>query len=275
MSQPCDYKKPPYCNYTFTSYLARTHTPKPFADLPRTADTLYYSFSTGLLHVVALQGYCPAMKTTAQQPCLAPGSPQALWLAADLAAVNRAVTPWVVVAIHQRASPKRAPPATGLASHPHPPFLLLPPSSAFVNSNKAHSMATEGAPVQAALEALLYQYKVDVLLSGHVHAYERSCKLFNYTCNADGPVYITIGDGGNREGLAAAWATPQPAWSLFRQASFGHGALFAPNASALQWSWRQNPWLEPALTDAVWIRKGEAGQAPGTGATGRAPALRR
>ena len=130
----------PYCNYTFSAYLARSHAPSQAS--PPTPSTLYYSLNMGLVHLVALQAYCPAMRTTAEQPCLAPGSPQAAWLAADLARVDRALTPWVVVAWHQP----------------------------FANSNKAHPMATEGAPIQAALEPILAAAGgVDLAFSGCAH----------------------------------------------------------------------------------------------------------
>ncbi len=104
-----------------------------------------------------------------------------------------------------------------------------------------------------------------------VHAYERSCRTFNYTCISDGPVYITVGDGGNKEGLATKWVSPQPQYSLFRQASFGHGELTAYNSSTLHWRWKQNRDLFPAFSDEVWIAKGVQGAVgPGTtGPTGR------
>jgi hypothetical protein len=196
-----------------------------------TPANLYYSVDIGLLHLVALQGYCPDMKSTATQPCLAPGSPQAAWLAADLAAVDRRRTPWVVVAWHQP----------------------------YVNSNRAHPMATEGRPIREALEPLLAAAGgADLALSGHVHAYERSCRLENYTCGAaNGTTYVTVGDGGNREGLADAWEEPQPAWSAYRNASFGHGELWAPNATHLRWVWVPNAALA-GVGDALWIVKGAA-----------------
>ena len=86
---------------------------------------------------------------------------------------------------------------------------------------------------------------------------------------------MTIGDGGNRDGLASKWVTPQPDWSLFRQASFGHGELYAPNATHLNWRWVQNSALVPgpeASLDEVWIVKGQPGAAGG-GKTGT-PLLR-
>jgi hypothetical protein len=34
-------------------------------------------------------------------------------------------------------------------------------------------------------------------MAGHVHGYERSAPVFNYTLDACAPVYLTLGDGGN------------------------------------------------------------------------------
>ena len=235
IAAPCDYKTPPYCSYTFTAFTARTHNPT--ATLPATADTLFFSVNLGLLHIVVLQAYCTNMTATSTQPCLAAGSAQAEWLKGDLASVKREVTPWVVVAFHQP----------------------------FVNSNKAHPMNTEGAPIRAALEEVLFSGGVDLVLSGHVHAYERSCRVHNLECtgNATGPVYITIGDGGNRELLATSWLDPQPSWSLVRSATYGHGEVTAVNASHLHWVWNNNPDLLPREMDQVWLVKGEAGQVGG------------
>jgi len=175
-------------------------------------------------------GYCSEMKSTSTQPCLAVNSPQFSWLQEDLATVDRSVTPWVMVVFHEP----------------------------YVNSNTAHPMKTEGAPMQAAIEDTLYKYKVDVVFSGHVHAYERSCRVYKYQCVADGPYYITIGDGGNAEGLATAWVQPQPAWSVFRQASYGFGELRVVNSSYVSWRWHQNQDLLPTIADAFTITKQSA-----------------
>ena len=48
-------------------------------------------------------------------------------------------------------------------------------------------------------EPLFYQYRVDFVLNGHVHAYERTHPMYNYTVDQCGPVYLTMGDGGNVE----------------------------------------------------------------------------
>ena len=161
------------------------------------------------------------------QPCLAEGSPQMDWLTKDLATVDRTVTPWVIAVFHQP----------------------------YVNSNEAHSMETEGAPMQKAVEEVLNTYKVDLVFSGHVHSYERSCRVYQYNCQAGAPYYITIGDGGNLEGLASTWVEPQPAWSSFRQASYGFGELRVVDSNTMVWRWHQNQDLLPVIADEFTFTK--------------------
>ena len=45
-----------------------------------------------------------------------------------------------------------------------------------------------------------FRYGVDIIINGHVLAYERTHPIYNYTINTCGPIHITIGDGGNVEG---------------------------------------------------------------------------
>ncbi|KAM1184372.1 hypothetical protein ACFX2I_013765 [Malus domestica] len=91
-------------------------------------------------------------------------------LQANLGKVDKGRTPWIVVLIH----------------------------APWYNSNKAHQGESESVDMKEAMEDLLYQASVDVVYAGHVHAYERFDQA-----NICGPVHITIGDGGNREGLAS------------------------------------------------------------------------
>ena len=49
-------------------------------------------------------------------------------------------------------------------------------------------------------EDLFYLYGVDFIISGHVHAYERTHPMYKYELDNCGPVWLTIGDGGNVEG---------------------------------------------------------------------------
>ena len=46
---------------------------------------------------------------------------------------------------------------------------------------------------------------------------------------------------------------PQPEWSLFREASFGHGELKIVNSTHAFWSWHRNDDDESVSSDQVWI----------------------
>ncbi|XVF77501.1 hypothetical protein PTKIN_Ptkin14bG0049600 [Pterospermum kingtungense] len=150
-------------------------------------------------------------------------SGQYSWLKVDLSKVDRKKTPWLVVLFH------------------------VP----WYNSNNAHQ--GEGDGMMAAMEPLLYAAGVDIVLAGHVHAYERSNRVNNGNSDRCGTVHITIGDGGNKEGLAQKYREPRPEWSLFREASFGHGELKIVNSTHAFWSWHRNDDDEPVRSDQVWI----------------------
>ncbi|KAK9832626.1 hypothetical protein WJX81_005173 [Elliptochloris bilobata] len=50
------------------------------------------------------------------------------------------------------------------------------------------------------------QGSVDVVLSAHVNAYERTLPMFNIFADPCGPTYITVGSGGSPEGLGTDYA---------------------------------------------------------------------
>eukprot|EP00250_Pteridium_aquilinum_P009915 c19024_g1_i1 orf=45-1793(+) len=196
---------------------------------------LYYSFDAGGIHFIMLGGYVDYNRTGEQY----------LWLKGDLEKVNREVTPWLIAAWH-------------------PPWY---------NSYTSHYREVECMRLE--MEDLLYEYGVDAVFSGHVHAYERCNRVYRYELNPCGPVYITVGDGGNIEQVDVAhaddygqcpspednipefggicpfnfttgpasgkycWDT-QPDWSALRDSSFGHGILEVLNATHALWTWHRN-----------------------------------
>lgn len=176
---------------------------------------LYYSFDVSGVHVIMLGSYTD----------FASDSSQYKWLQGDLQKVNRGKTPWVVVLVH----------------------------APWYNSNEAHQGEAESVDMKAAMEGLLYNARVDVVFTGHVHAYERFTRVYKDKGDNCGPVHITIGDGGNREGLATRYQDPKPEISIFREASFGHGVLEVVNASHALWSWHKNDNEEPVVSDSVWL----------------------
>jgi hypothetical protein len=125
--------------------------------------------------------------------------------------VNRTKTPGVVLCIH----------------------------APWYNSNTAHHNEEEEVVLRTLMEDLLYEYKVDLMFSGHVHSYERMHPVFKQKLSKGATTYINIGDGGNREGPAETYIN-KPEWSAFREPVFGHGELNIVNASFAEWSWKRN-----------------------------------
>lgn len=113
-------------------------------------------------------------------------------------------------------------------------------------------------------EALLNQYSVDIVYAGHVHAYERTYPvsntqydIVNGLCtpvyNASSPTYVTIGDGGNIEGLAGIFTQPQPAYSAYREASFGHAEFQIFNRTHAMHTWHRNADGEKVVADSAVV----------------------
>ncbi|KAH9650205.1 Purple acid phosphatase [Citrus sinensis] len=210
----------------------------------------YYSFNAGGVHFIMLGAYVDYNSTGAQYA----------WLKEDLHKLDRTVTPW-------------------LAAAWHPPWY---------NSYSSHYQEFEC--MRQEMEALLYQYGVDIVFSGHVHAYERMNRVYNYTLDACGPVYITVGDGGNIEQVDVDHAddpgkcpsagenlpefggvchlnftsgpakgkfcwSKQPEWSAYRESSFGHGILEVVNSTYALWTWHRNQdnYKEDSRGDHIYI----------------------
>jgi hypothetical protein len=91
------------------------------------------------------------------------------------------------------------------------------------------------------MEDTLHDAQVDIVFSGHVHAYERSYPVYKEQPNCThGIPYITIGDGGNREKFAVPWKPEQPTWSALREYAYGHGKFIIHNDTHAQWQWLRN-----------------------------------
>jgi hypothetical protein len=164
------------------------------------SDNTYWAIEVGPIFVLALNSYAPTE----------PGSLQFEWARAALARVDRARTPWLVVMMH----------------------------APFYCSNSGH--VEETRLMRRDMERLLYDAGADVVLNGHVHAYERSFPTFDMAADECGPVYLTLGDGGNREGAYMPWLEPQPDWSAYRESSFGVGTLEVVNASHARYEWHRH-----------------------------------
>ncbi|KAG8636891.1 hypothetical protein MANES_15G054300v8 [Manihot esculenta] len=213
------------------------------------SSTLYYSFNAGGVHFVILNPYIYYDRSSDQYG----------WLENDLYNVDRDVTPWLVAAWY----------------------------APWYSTFKAHYREAECMRVE--MEDMLYAYGVDIVFNGHVHAYERSNRVYNYSLDPCGPVYITLGAGGSREAIAIDHAddpgncpepstTPdeyiggfcafnftsgpaagefcweqQPEYSAYRESSFGHGILEVKNETHALWSWHRNQDFYQVAGDIIYI----------------------
>ncbi|KAI8563063.1 hypothetical protein RHMOL_Rhmol03G0084400 [Rhododendron molle] len=174
---------------------------------------LYYSFDVVGTHIFLL-GSCTDFN---------PESDQYEWLFADLAKVDRTVTTWLIALLH----------------------------TPWYNTNKSHEGSSDS--MRKVKEEMLYKARVDVVYASHVHAYERFTRVYDKKEDPCGPVYVTIGDGGNREGLAMSYEKPSPSISLYREPSFGHGRLRIVNNTHAYRSWHRNNEPDSNVGDEVWL----------------------
>jgi len=167
---------------------------------------LYYSFNYGLIHHITLDS-----ETASFNHLLT----QYQWLKRDLEKVDRKVTPWIFALWH----------------------------SPWYCSNKAHQ--DSGNRMRESFEVLFQQYDVDMVFTGHVHAYERTLGVYNKQYQANATIYTVIGTGGNREGLYHDWIEPKPEWSAARISELGFGVATVYNATDLYWEFVSAETLSP------------------------------
>ena len=206
----------------YAAYQAR------YGAVPPTGNgNLWYSYDLGSVHYTCIDS----------EESQAPGSPQATWLAADLAAAaaNRATIPWIVMMQHR---PVYSSTKSEAGSH-------LP-----------------GSGFALVLEPYIKQYGVDLFLTGHQHQYERSYPVFNGTVTSSGggtatfvnpgaPIYVVQGTSGAF--VSGDWIDPQPQWSAFREGtSYGYGKMRVSGGAKLDYQWIS---IEGKVMDSFTIVK--------------------
>lgn len=143
----------------------------------------WYSFDYGSVHFTIVSS----------EHSLEPGSEQYRWLVRHLAAVDRCITPWLVVGSHR-------------------PLYVIKPH---------HENRRVGKHLRKSLEDVLVKYGVDALLSGHVHSYSRTCPVIDKTCTpfaAGGVLHVIAGSGGHKLSKIKA---EQYGWLAAAEREFG------------------------------------------------------
>ena len=126
-------------------------------------DIYYFSYNSGPAHFISLGSF--------YKGGFGAGSPMTAFLKADLAAVDRAVTPWIVVTVHApwcASSPTRAPRAA-LRRRPSP---TPPPPLTHRNADNSNTAHTNGGVgMRSAYETMFINVGVSIVVSGgHVRS---------------------------------------------------------------------------------------------------------
>jgi hypothetical protein len=184
----------------------------------------YYSYKVGPVHIIAFSTDGPMSDAT--------NSPEFVWLEKDLNSVDRSQTPWVVFSTHR------------------------PIYSSTKKEADQHKRERE------LLEPVLLKHKVDLVLVGHVHSYERvypninGVPVVNGTSNVyinpTAPAYVVQGTGGSFLTLPTNWVQPQPGYSANRALHYGYGMLDA-NVTHIHYAFVLEK--DGSIYDDFWIVK--------------------
>lgn len=185
----------------------------------------WWSFDVGFAHFTMISS----------EHDYSPGSPQYEWIKNDLEKANsrRNIRPWIFVTAHKPMYSTHA--------------------GRYGNSQP-------GAKFQKYIEPLLQQYKVDIMLTGHNHHYERThptnngksvMKDTSTYVNPPYPIWIVQGTAGPI--TEPNYITPSPEWSAVRISEYGYGRLTIHNSSSLQYEFIDA--YSGNINDELWIHK--------------------
>ena len=172
---------------------------------------IYHSRNVGTVHFVLISS----------EHSSEVGSEQYLWLESDLKNVNRTRTPWIVFGQHR-------------------PYY----------GNTVARFLPEDKQMRKQLEPLMLQYKVDLVLFGHIHQYQRTCRMVEYNCNSSGPVYNVVGTAGATHQVPFL---PKPKWMKVQSDLFGISKFKACNRTHMQVIWYLDK--NGTIGDEYWITR--------------------
>jgi len=196
--------------YNFTVFKTRFFLPGMDArlGLGGSGDGLYYSWQYAGIRFLAMDS-----ETAIDTGNF--GSKDLDWAKEQLeTTVDRTTTPWVV-------------------AHFHRPLYC---SFCVVEGKTEYKSATH---LTKQAEDLFYSHKVDLVISGHVHSYERSLPVYKQVVTPGAPVYLMQGASGNHENNKGPYppADQLPAFVASAHNDVGYGLLtVSGDAKTLSWS---------------------------------------
>jgi hypothetical protein len=159
----------------------------------------YYAYTYGPARMVMISSYSS----------MEPGSTQYDWIVHELSTVDRKVTPWVLVVLH----------------------------TPLYNTFALHRKDEQIAAAKKNLEPVFVKHQVNMVFSGHIHAYLRTANVVMGETDPTGPIHITVGAGGRKCEAPFYSEEPEP-WVEVRDATiYGYGMFRIVNRTHAQWDW--------------------------------------
>ena len=167
--------------------------------LPYEWGNAYYAFTYGPARFVMISAYSS----------MEPNSTQYNWLIDELNSIDRITTPWAIAVIH----------------------------TPIYNTFHLHLKDLQIIAAKKHLEPLFVKHKINVVFSGHIHAYLRTSNVAMDKLDPRGPIHITVGAGGRKCEAPFVSEEPEP-WVEVRDATiFGYGMFQILNESTASWNW--------------------------------------
>lgn len=174
----------------------------------------WYSVKTGPAHFIILSS----------EHNITAGSRQRKWLEDEFESVDRSKSPWLIVLIHR------------------PLYVAFP--------HKSNRIV--GEHLTTILEEEFIKQHVNLVISGHVHSYYRTCPLLRGSCNKNGIVYMTIGSAGKQISDLDD-REDQPPWMANAQTLHGYGRFHIRSPSELSFEYVETESGSAHVIDAVKI----------------------
>jgi hypothetical protein len=178
----------------------------------------FYAFRHGLVQMIVLNSYTESGVESAQYK----------WLAKFLESVDRSVTPWLVVTFH------------------------CPFYSTFDN----HQDEMQAVFMRESMEPLFIKHQVNLVVSGHDHAYMRSHPMAYGKKDKSGraPIYLIVGAGGANEEHGEFLHKWPERWVAKRDGyEYGYANFHAANATHAHLTWVRDGTTKKGVRDHVWL----------------------
>ena len=169
--------------------------------LPYNYGNSFYSFKQGPTYNIVLNSFGD----------FRPESAQYKWFGKELKSVDRNLTPWLTVTLH----------------------------CPIYNTFKWHRRDQQSALARKYLEDMMYEFGVNFVLSGHLHAYMRTEPVYKGKRDKKGPIHIILGNGGRQANSPYCNKEPEEWIAVRDHTTYGYGTLDFVNATHAQYEWVQ------------------------------------